>query len=233
MFSGFVYLPGNGYKENTSKEFLNALKDTFGLPVIFIQLLENKSSSIGYSSLEPKAYSDYINKHIPDGKWILMGISMGCLHIANYAHFYPNKCANVMFMLEPTIMQGYYPLLREFEAGRGNGEWLDDLHIKPNNLNIPANEKVMDIAVSPPYDKHPLRFPYNISVGVVYTTRSNTNEKYTNGQLLAKNRYYQLLKKQHKRCFMLKLNTSHCVDTQPQYFNTLINFISKVIKVSL
>lgn len=233
MFSGFVYLPGNGYRENTCKKFLNTLKEYFGLPVIFIQLLENKSKSIGYRSLEPKPYSDYIDKHIPEGKWILMGISMGCLHIANYAHFYPNKCADVMFMFEPTIMQGYYPLLHQYEEGRGNGEWLEDLRVKPNNLDIPANEKVMDIAVSPPYGLKPLRFPYNINIGVVYTTRSNTNEKYTPGQLNAKNKYYHILKKQHKKCFMLKLNTSHCIDTQPQYFNTLINFISKVIKVSL
>lgn len=231
MFSGFVYLPGNDYKESDCSGFLSALKEYFGLPVIFIQLLENKSKSIGYDRLSPKAYSAYIDKHIPSGKWVMVGISMGCLHIANYAHFYPHKCADTMIMLEPTIMQGYYPLLLDYEAERGNGEWLEDLREKPNNLNIPANEKVMDIAVSPPYGMKPLKFPYNIKVGLVYTSRSNTGQPYTGIQLRAKNKYYNMLKRQHKKVFLLKLNTSHCVDTQPQYFDRILHFIGKIIKV--
>lgn len=226
-FDAFVYLPGNDYKESTCRAFLNHLKAAFGKPVIFVQLMENKSKSIGYESLEPLAYSKYIARSIGrPGKYVMMGISMGCLHIANFAHYYPSWCYKVMFMLEPTICQGIYPLLHDFEDGRGNGEWLADLKARPNNLDIPANEKVMDIAI----DKtNPI--PSSIAVGLVYTTRSNENKPYTAEQVAAKNKYYHWLSKTHKT-YMLHLNSDHCVDTHSHLFGPLINFISKVLRVN-
>lgn len=226
-FDGFVYLPGNGYSRGVVKRFLTYLARATGKPVKFVQLLENKSSRYDYQQLEPKVYSDYIAREIgKPGKYVMMGISMGCLHIANFAHFYPDWCYPVMFMLEPTIMQGIYPLLHAFEAGRGNGEWLADLKSKPNNLNIPANEKVMDISID-----HTFPIPKHMSIGVVYTSRSNEDAPYTSQQLAAKQKYFKYLSR-HYKTYILKLATSHCVDTQPKYFGRLLDFIQRVLQVN-
>lgn len=223
-YDGIVYMPGNEYKEGMIRPFLSRLRAETGKPVIFVQLLENKSKKLDYDQLDPKSYSDYIAKSIgKPGKYVMIGISMGCLHIANFSHFYPNWCYNAMIMIEPTIMQGIYPLLHTYEAERGNGEWLEDLKAKPNNLNIPANEKVMDMSI----DKH-YQIPSKIQIGVVYTSRSNTDQPYTAKQIAAKNKYYKYLQSKHKT-YLLHLDTSHCVDMKPKYFNTLIDFIIKVI----
>lgn len=223
-FDAFVYLPGNGYRRSMVQGFLSSLKAATHRPVIFVQLLENKSSKYGYDQLDPKSYSDYIAKTIGQpGKYIMMGISMGCLHIANFAHFYPSWCYKCMFMLEPTIMQGIYPLLYAYEDERGNGDWLADLKARPNNLDIPANEKVMDMSI----DKH-YEIPHNIAIGLVYTTRSNMNQPYTDRQRIAKEKYYKYLNRNHKT-FMLRVNTSHCIDTKPKYFSTVITFIQQVL----
>ena len=169
-FDAFVYLPGNDYRRSMVQQFMTYLWHATGKRVIFVQLLENKSEHYDYDALEPKPYSDYIARSIGrPGKYVMMGISMGCLHIANFAHFYPQWCHRCMFMFEPTIMQGIYPLLYDFEDGRGNGEWLADLKEQPNNLDIPANEKVMDISI----DRH-YEIPESVQrIGVIYTTRSN------------------------------------------------------------
>lgn len=227
-FDAFVYLPGNGYTAGMAKGFLNSLAKATGKRVIFVQLLENKGrKKYRYEDLEPKAYSDHIAKVIrKPGKYVMIGISMGCLHIANFAHYYPSWCYPVMIMLEPTIMQGIYPLLHAYEDGRGNGEWLADLKSKPNNLDIPDNEKVMDISI----DKtNPI--PNKMTIGVVYTSRSNTNEPYTPQQIQAKRRYYHYLSRHHKT-YLLHLDTSHCIDTQPRYFQRVINFIQRVLRVN-
>lgn len=223
-FTAFVYLPGNEYRHSDCAGFLSALQRATGKRVIFVQLLENKSKQYDYSQLEPKAYSDYIAQCIgTPGKYVMIGISMGCLHIANFAHFYPSWCYPVMFMLEPTIMQGIYPLLHTYEEERGNGDWLADLKARPNNLDIPANEKVMDISI----DKH-YKIPNNIQIGLIYTTRSNTEAPYTDRQRIAKEKYYHMLSHTHKT-YMLRLNTSHCIDTKPKFFPTVINFIQRVL----
>lgn len=223
-FDAFVYLPGNDYEADTCSDFLTKLADSLGKRVIFVQLLENKSTNYSYEQLKPSHYADYIAKTIgKPGKYVMMGISMGCLHIANFAHFYPAWCYPVMFMFEPTIMQGIYPLLYAYEDERGNGEWLEHLKESPNNLHIPANEKVMDMSIDKTYN-----IPSNITIGIVYTTKSNTEKPYTQRQLAAKEQYYHWLNKTHKT-EILRLNTSHCVDTKPQYFNSLINFISQVL----
>lgn len=223
-FDAFVYLPGNDYEASTCSAFLTKLADSLGKRVIFVQLMENKSSNYSYNQLEPRHYADYIAKTIgKPGKYVMMGISMGCLHIANFAHFYPAWCYPVMFMFEPTIMQGIYPLLYAYEDERGNGEWLEKLKESPNNLHIPANEKVMDMSIDKTYN-----IPSNITIGIVYTTKSNTEEPYTERQLAAKEKYYHWLSRTHET-EMLRLNTSHCVDTKPKYFDTLINFISQVL----
>lgn len=223
-FDAFVYLPGNGYSRDDCKKFLRYLSSTSGKPVIFVQLKENISSSLDYSALEPQTYSRYIASKIgKPGKYVMVGISMGCLHIANFAHYYPDWCYKCLIMIEPTIVQGLYPLLHEYESGRGNGEWLADLKAQPNNLNIPANEKVIDMSI----DKVN-KIPANIAVGVVFTSRNNENRPYTSGQIQAKNQYYKWLSHDH-RTFLLHLNTWHCVDTQPEYFDQLSNFILKVV----
>lgn len=204
--------------------FLTYLEKATGKPVLFVQLLENKSSDYSYEQLSPRQYSAYIARKIGrPGRYVLMGISMGCLHIANFAHFYPAWCHDVLFMLEPTIMQGIYPLLHTYEAERGNGEWLADLKARPNNLDIPANEKVMDISI----DKH-YEIPGRIAIGLVYTDRSNTEQPYTDRQRIAKEKYYRHLSRHH-RTFMLRLPTSHCLDTKPKYFPAVIDFILRVL----
>lgn len=231
-FDGFVYLPGNDYTRALCAGFLKALEARFGKPVIFVQLLENMAKKLPYSQLEPRAYSDYIERAIGrPGRYVLMGISMGCLHIANFARFHPEYCWRCLFMLEPTIMQGIYPLLHDYEAGRGNGEWLRELHERPEELDIPANERVMDIAVSPEYGRPP-RMPRRLTVGVVYTSRSNTDAPYTPLQLRAKARYFQYLERSQKRAYLLQLHAMHCVDTQPALFDRVLAFVERVLRAA-
>lgn len=231
-FDAFVYLPGNDYTRSVCAGFLEALRERFSKPVIFVQLLENTAKRLPYDQLTPRVYSDYIRRAIgKPGRYFLIGISMGCLHIANFAHYYPDWCHRVMVMLEPTIVQGIYPLLHQYEAGRGNGEWLRELHERPEELDIPANERVMDIAVSPEYGG-PKHMPRSIEVvGVVYTSRSNEDKPYTAGQREAKQRYLEHLERRH-HAFLLKLDASHCVDTQPALFDRILNFVGKLIDYS-
>lgn len=224
-FDAFIYLPGNGYNESACEGFLSALRNYFKKPVKFIQLLENKNTKEDYEDLEPKTYSDYIAKSIGSpGKYIMMGISMGCLHIANFSHFYPEWCYPVMIMLEPTICQGIYPLLRAFEAGRGNGNWLKSLKENSEDIEeLPANEKVMDIAI----DKVN-KIPASIRIGMVFTNRNNEDRPYKPQQISAKRKYYEWLSKDHKT-YLLHLDSDHCLDTHPKLFPAVIDFISKVI----
>lgn len=224
-FDAFVYLPGNDYRRSMVQQFMTYLWHATGKRVIFVQLLENKSEHYDYDALEPKPYSDYIARSIGHpGKYVMMGISMGCLHIANFAHFYPQWCHRCMFMFEPTIMQGIYPLLYDFEDGRGNGEWLADLKEQPNNLDIPANEKVMDISI----DRH-YEIPESVQrIGVIYTTRSNRGDRYTDKQRAAKEKYYRYLGRRHTT-YLLQLNTSHCIDTQPRFFEQIVDFVLKIL----
>lgn len=226
-FDAFVYLPGNGYSSKDSSKFLRYLSSVSGKPVIFVQLKENINKSLSYKELSPESYSQYIAHKIGKfGKYVMIGISMGCLHIANFAHFYPSWCYKCMIMLEPTIAQGIYPFLHEFESGRGNDEWLEGLKEDPNEQPIPSNEKVIDMSLDKVNN-----IPSNINIGVVFTSRNNENRPYTTAQIHAKNQYYKWLSRNHKT-YLLHLNTWHCVDTQPQYFEQLTDFILKVIKTA-
>ena len=226
-FDEFVYLPGNDYTKSTASGFLQALSQAFGnCKTVQVQLLENINKSLGYDKLEPRKYSDYIFKHLdPNGYYVFIGTSMGCLHIANFAHFYPSL-VKALIMIEPTIAQGDYNILKKFEDDRGNGEWLEELKKTDEPLDIPANEKVIDIAVS--RDK-PLKFLSRIPVGVVCTTRSNVDRPYTAKQLESRKEYLASLKKQGHKMFVRWFDTSHCIDTQPKFFKPLILFIQQVI----
>lgn len=227
-FDGFVYLPGNDYTRTTASRFLHALSQAFGdTPTIQVQLLENLDKTLDYDDLDPRNYSKYILSKInPEGYYVFIGTSMGCLHIANFAHFYPEtvKC---LIMIEPTIAQGDYKILKKFEDDRGNGEWLKRLKDRDENLKIPANEKVIDIAVS---RSRPYKFISRIPVGVVCTTRSNMNIPYTRKQLESRGEYIKSLQEQGHRVYVRWFETSHCIDTQSKFFKPLILFIHQVLR---
>jgi len=228
-FDGFVYLPGNDYTRTTASRFLHALSQAFGnAKTIQVQLLENLDKTLDYDELEPRNYSKYIlSKLDPEGYYVFIGTSMGCLHIANFAHFYPSLVKSLI-MIEPTIAQGDYKILKKFEDDRGNGEWLKRLKERDEpQEKIPANEKVIDIAVS---RSRPYKFMSRIPIGVVCTTKNNMDIPYTKKQLESRVEYIRSLQKQGHKVYVKWFDTSHCIDTQSKFFKPLIIFIQQVIR---
>lgn len=225
-----VLLPGNGYREIKMLPFIKRLRRE-GFNPIYIELLENLNDNLDYDILQPKEYSKYIKSRLNKNKqYIFYGISMGCLHAQNFAHFYPQmvKC---LVLIEPTISSGYFPALYDFEAGRGNGRWLKMLYdVKEDISHLPSNEKVIDIAVSK--DK-PLEFDRDIVIGIVYTNLDNRGMPYNQQQWIGKMKYLQYLEEKGYCVYFVMKKGHHCLDLFKENFDFLVSVIESTLHHSM
>lgn len=226
-----VYLGGNNYNYKVVKPFIRFLKFYFD-NVIYIELLENIYSDLPYSRLSPEAYNHYIFNKLPDpdAQYVFFGTSMGCYHIQNFATENPNLVKAIVW-LEPTMCGGDYRLLKEFEAGRGNGDWLRELfvNVEPNQ-SFQSAEKVIDIAVS----KGDMElFSRNIPLGIIFTSRDLEDRPYNPQQLAAKNAFLNRLKDEGYAYKFMQLDSIHTADLRPEHFKDIVKFISFVCADSI
>ena len=225
-FDEFAYLPGDNYTYNMVKPFLEKLSKAFDKKVLFIQLIENTNKDATYEQLEPKAYSNYILRHLDIyKKYVFIGTSSGTLHVSNFAHFYPSM-VHTLILIEPTIAQAHYRFLKQYEIDRGNGKWIELLKKQDAPfLHGPASEKVIDINITM---KHPLHFRSSIPIIIINTTRNNLDIPYTEDQLQSKKRYIEWLKTSGRhRVTSVWFDSHHCIDTEKKMIGPLINFIKQ------
>lgn len=224
-FDAFVYLPGDNYTYTLVQPFLAELSKTFGKDVVFIQLIENENQEATYPELRPKAYSDYILKHLDMRKqYVFIGSSSGTLHVSNFAHFYPGL-VHALVLIEPTIAQAHYKFLHQYEQERGNGEWLEELKKQDAPfIHGPASEKVIDINVSM---KHPLHFLRSIPVIIINTFYNNMKMPYTEEQIESRKSYIKWLRSKGHTVISKWFNTHHCIDTEKSMIRPLVNFIKQ------
>lgn len=243
-----VYLGGNGYTESMVKRFFGHLEAIHVVnKCIYVPLLENVYADLSYDELSPKRYSEYIHRKIGSPrpyydfidniraqrfntevyKYVFFGTSMGCYHIQNYAHFYP-RVVYAMIWLEPTMCGGDYKYLKDFEAGRGNKEWINMLYDeKTDHEEWDSSTKVIDIAVSNDFDNS---FRKSIKLGIIYTTLNNEGKPYTELQLKAKEGFLEELKKKGYHYLFKLIDGPHTADLYPKYIGGIADFVSDVIK---
>lgn len=225
-----VIVPGNGYSWRQMKSFVNYLdKQPWCDYVVYIELLENLYTDLCYEQLSPRAYSRYIYDRLPDKarKYIFYGTSMGCYHIQNFAadERYEDLVHSVVW-LEPTMCGGNYRLLREFEAGRGNGEWLKSLYDIPHEIrSLPSNEKVIDIAISSDLQND---FDKDIPLGVIYAFYRNDGEAYNQLQLDAKDGFIDELQSRGHKLEFTEIDGPHSADVHEEYFPIIAEMIARV-----
>lgn len=224
-----VYLGGNGYTYQLVKGFLHFLVmydivDSY----IYVPLMENQYEDLSYDILHPNNYSNYIYSKLPDKseKYIFFGTSMGCYHLQNYAARFPDTI-EAMVWLEPTMCGGNYKLLKAYETGRGNKDWITELYDeKIDHPEWDSNTKVIDIAVSNDLDND---FSRDIKLGIIYTTLNNMGKKYTPIQLKAKDEFLKELKDKGYHFEFELVKGPHTLDVYPKYYQVLSEFILKVI----
>lgn len=219
-----VYLPGNNYRQELVRPFLDYISPLFS-SVTYVELLENMCSDLAYEQLVPEAYNHYILNQLPDTdqRYVFLGTSMGCYHIQNFAAEFPNLVSHVIW-IEPTMCGGDYGMLRQFESGRGNGEWIDDFRrVETNIEGLPSADKVIDIAVS--REGGMAHFDRSIPVGVIYTTRNVNDEPYNGAQLLAKNSFLDTLRNEGYSVTIEYIDSVHAADTNPDAFAPIAEFV--------
>lgn len=226
-----IFIPGNNYTIKHVRPFIRFLeKQPWVEEVIFIQLLENIYFDLDYDRLRPKEYSKYIYKHIPDKskKYVGFASSMGCYHIQNFSHFYPDVFESIV-LLEPTMCGGVKDLLMKFESGRGNKEYITRLAGMSERALGPSllsNERVIDIAVS---SDRTYWFPPKVHLGIIYTPYNAQEQRYNSTQLDAKKDFLDMLKARgYMFKFFLLRGGVHAADTQPRFFRKLGEYIHEV-----
>ena len=223
-----VIVPGNGYSFGHMKKFIYFLQSQPWCDyVVYIELLENLYEDISYNRLKPESYSKYIYDRLPDKttKYIFYGTSMGCYHIQNFIKEYSDNVHSVIW-LEPTMCGGDFKLLKQFEEGRGNGQWLQTLYDIPYDIkSLPSNEKVIDIAISTDLDND---FDINIPIGIIYTFFRNDGEIYTMNQLSAKDSFIDELERKGHHIEFEEIKAPHSADIYPEFFPLILNMIVKV-----
>lgn len=223
-----VIVPGNGYSSRHMKKFISFLMSQPWCDyVVYIELLENLYEDLSYDRLKPAAYSKYIYERLPDKttKYIFYGTSMGCYHIQNFLKEHPGSAHSVIW-LEPTMCGGDFKLLKQFEEGRGNGQWLQSLYDIPYDIkSLPSNEKVIDIAVSTDLNND---FDVNIPLGIIYTSVRNDGEIYTLNQQLAKDAFIDELERKGHHIEYQEIRAPHSADIYPEFFPLILDMIVKV-----
>lgn len=239
-----IYLGGNGYTLHRVKDFLkfaiqycNTGRESGMLyagntrifsSYIYVPLLENKYKDLSYEQLHPDNYSKYIYDFLPDkgDKYVFMGTSMGCYHLQNYASRYP-ETIEAMIWLEPTMCGGNYKLLKAYETGRGNKEWITELYDeKVDHEEWDSSTKVIDIAVSNDLDND---FDKSINLGIIYTTLNNEGKPYTPIQVKAKNEFLEELRMKGYHFQFALIKGPHILDLFPKYFQAICNLIEKTV----
>lgn len=227
--SPLVYLPGNNYRQELVQPFLDYISPLFS-SITYIELLENMYSDLAYEQLVPEAYNHYILNQLPntDQRYVFLGTSMGCYHIQNFAAEFPNLVSHVIW-IEPTMCGGDYRLLRQFESGRGNGEWIDEFRrVEGKILDITSADKVIDIAVS--REGGMALFSRTIPISIIFTTRNINNEPYNNEQLTAKQGFLDRLRDEGYDINVVYIDSNHAADTNPDAFNSIVEFMTTELR---
>lgn len=214
-----IYIPGDGYDESTAAPFINFLNQ-HGVKVIFIPLQE-EDENCTYEQLRADAYCDYIDRYVPKATPNLYGygISKGCHHLRVYAAKRPGKLKKIILVEETTMNP---ELMMQYEHSRGN-DYIEEFYENPNDISgLNATDKALDVLVS----DHTKYCPRNIPIKIVWTSRNNMNEPYSQDVLDLKKRYESYLKRNGCRIQVFHLNSDHCVDTHPEFFPKLLSIIT-------
>ena len=214
-----VYMGGDGYTESTAQPFLNYLNQ-HGIKTIYIPLRE-EDENCSYDDLETENYCQYIDGFIPKATPNLYGygISKGSHWIRVYASKRPRTFKKLILVEETTMTP---ELMVEYEHSRGN-DYVEEFYHNPNDIpGLNSTDKALDVIVS----DHAKYCPKGMPIHVVFTSRNNMNEPYSEDVVQLKNRYVQYLKRNGCQVRVHKFNSDHCIDTHPQYFPQLLSIIA-------
>ena len=213
-----IILPGDGYKKQMLKPFMDYLYK-YGIYSVFIQLLENRKSC-SYEDLETDNYMGYINSRIPHSwsKFAIYSISKGCHWARVYASKYPRNVMKLI-LVEPTTFN--QKLMREYEQSRGNYFIEDFYRIKEPFAGINSTMKSLDVLVS---DKN--KYIPRVPTIIIYTSRNNENNPYPFEVIRMKNEFVKYLRNNRVSLKVIKIDSHHCADLYPRNFNLLKNALT-------
>lgn len=208
-----IILPGDGYKKQMLKPFMNYLR-LYHITPIFIQLLENKSDCT-YEDLETDNYLKYINSRVPRNwsKFTIYSISKGCHWARVYASKYP-KTVEKLILVEPTTFN--QKLMREYEQSRGNYFIEDFYRIDEPFKGINPTMKSLDVLVS---DKN--KYIPRVPTTIIYTSRNNENKPYPFEVLRMKNEFASYLRRNGVSLKVIRIDSHHCADLYSNNFAIL------------
>ena len=207
--------PGDGYTPDTLQPFISYLS-SHGFKCVQIPLME-ENPSVSYDDLKSDHYCEYIDSFInPKLNYWMLGISKSC----HWFRVYASRRSNIkkLILIEPTTMNPR--LLVEFEKSRDNYFITDYFKDSEEHEEYTSDQKALDSIVS---DKHSY-FP-KCRIVVIWTTRDNKNEFYSERVLMLKRKFIEYLKRNGCSVKSCTINSEHNALSYSENYELILKFM--------